>query len=414
MRDLVSRRPLANAAVVAWNRTFTSSGAGRPIRPVDLEVRASTDSEGRFEVRVPFDREYTVSATLPGFAEGGASASVRTGATEPLVGILLPPLPPGRVVRGRVVDSRGEPPRHALVTASPRWNPVRARSDGTFEIRNLPPGRQYLHAWAPGVLSAEEAGAEVLVPAEGEAPPVLLVLRIPGGIEGRVRVRGRVPPVPIEVCAGFRSAFTDREGRFELFPLAPGEFPIYLRARAPSRITLLQGEDLTALRAFRGAPAEATVVEGQTTYVEIDASDAVFMRMHGGVFRKDEPVVGARVRLPPRLSPFRNDASAHPSKGATTGVDGTFEFWTDESGWVDVSVYEADFPLPALTRTERLEAGGEREIRFDLVTAQVEGTCADASGSALAGVAVNLALPPSAPPGLWMSGSVVSGPDGTF
>ncbi|HET6202283.1 MAG TPA: carboxypeptidase-like regulatory domain-containing protein [Planctomycetota bacterium] len=419
VRELPSQRPCSNAAVVVRNMDFPSFEFGRIVRRADVDVHVSTDSEGKFEVRVVSDRKYSVSASLPGFAEGAETVSIRADASQALVGILLSPVPPGRAVRGRVVDSRGEPPRHALVTVQggglrPPGRTVRARSDGAFEVPDLFPGDYPIYAWAPGFVSGHESNETVLVPRDGEPQPVLLTLEIPGRIEGRVRVRGEAPPVPLQVSAGWVGTFADSEGRFELFPLDPGEHWVGVAARVPSGTVLLHADDLAPLREVSRGGAKVTVVEGQTTYVEIDASDASFARVHGTVLRRNLPVVGARVRLPPAHFPSRDPASVHPSKGATTGVDGTFEFWTEESGSVEVSVFEADFPLPALTRVERIEKGGDLEVLFELATTHLAGTTVDSSGSPLPGTAVNLSVSPWGPPRTWMSGSVFSGPDGSF
>src|SRR5262245_5761045 len=102
VREFASRRPCAGASVVARNADFPSLGFGREFRITDVEVHASTDAEGRFEVRVPTDRNYSVAASSPGFAEREERAEVRAGAPPPLVGILLPRLPPGSIVRGQV------------------------------------------------------------------------------------------------------------------------------------------------------------------------------------------------------------------------------------------------------------------------------------------------------------------------
>ena len=419
VRELASRRACVGASVVARNADFPAPGFGREYRITDVEVHASTDAEGRFEVRVPPDRKYSVSASSPGFAERGERVEVRDGAPPPLVGILLPRLAPGSTVRGQVSDSRGEPPRHALVTV---WGEelerpgrtVRARKDGTFEVPDVPPGTYGIRAWAPGFVSDDASKVRVVVPSEGEPPPVLLTVWVPGGIEGMVLVKGEAPSVTFEVSAVGSKARTKGDGTFELFPLKPGDYTVWVAAVPPSRTVLLQEDEFAPRRGPWLAHAQATVVEGLTAYVEIDAPDASFTRVHGAVHRDKEPVAGARIRLEHDRFRFRNNARVHPSMGATTGADGTFEFWTDVREFVELAVYEADFPLPASTKQVRLGEGGELEVLFDLLTAQLLGTTADPSGSPLPGTAINLAVAPPAPREAWTSGSVFSRPDGSF
>ncbi len=147
-------------------------------------------------------------------------------------------------LRGRVVDSRGEPVERAVVEIG--GEEVRSGDNGRFEIRNLGSGEYEADVRAEGfVQPGPEALRKVPVEipsAEADRPVELeLTVRRPATLAGRVVADGEpVVDVPLtlyyQYAEGFRGGlepFTssgegraDQKGRFELTNVAPGRLHV--------------------------------------------------------------------------------------------------------------------------------------------------------------------------------------------
>lgn len=138
----------------------------------------------------------------------------------------------GRLVHGKVRDSLGNPVANALVLTQPYnvdmdkpdddLTTARTREDGTFAVRNMPGGRQWL-----AIYDERYAPQVVMVEVSDRTPPVDIELSPPGEVNGQI-VDGDGHPVSgVTVSAGawnvgpkfpLRQSETssDNEGRFRL------------------------------------------------------------------------------------------------------------------------------------------------------------------------------------------------------
>jgi protocatechuate 3,4-dioxygenase beta subunit len=147
-------------------------------------------------------------------------------------------------LRGRVVDSGGEPVEGAVVEIG--GEEVRSGEDGRFEVRGLEPGEYEVDVRAEGFV---QPGPEVLrkvpveIPSAEDQRPVKLELTVrrPATLAGRVVVDGEpVADVPLtlyyQYAEGYRGGLepftssdegrTDEKGRFELTNVPPGRLHV--------------------------------------------------------------------------------------------------------------------------------------------------------------------------------------------
>lgn len=191
------------------------------------------------------ERTVVVSAERDGL-RGHATAKVALPDTAVLEVVLQPF---ELVLRGTALDLAGNPVEGTTV----RTNLMRAESavevapDGSFELRGLEPGRDWLHVWAPGH-SCEPLQVE-LVPGLADVRVVLLPL---AQVHGQVVDSANQPLADARVAGGFSQGeldgTTDGHGRFVL-PVKPGRS--FLRAAADGHadsehleLTLAPGEQL--------------------------------------------------------------------------------------------------------------------------------------------------------------------------
>lgn len=160
-------------------------------------------------------------------------------------------------VRGSVRELDTDAPvAGALVTLSGQETDLQGafryeaetHADGTFEIRDVPPGQYRLglsREGYVGIHSAEELARLTIF--NGHPPEPLLLRMMPGpAISGRIfDQKGRAKPAAFvelmhaslregqrTLVAGDISAVTDHNGEYRLFALQPGEYYLRVRPRA--------------------------------------------------------------------------------------------------------------------------------------------------------------------------------------
>jgi hypothetical protein len=273
---------------------------GSPIRRAQVRVTspdarearvATTDAQGRFEIRELPAGRYTMMASKGGFvslqfgqrrpSESGTPIELGEGQTIDKIGIALPR---GSVLGGRVTDEFGEPVANASVTAwryayqagarrmmpAPGANTRDTTDDqGHFRLFGLPPGEYYVSAtlrsggpevtdpmgepsgyaatYYPGTTNVAEAQRVTLgVSQENTGVHFGLIatrlVRVSGqviGSDGSPVANGNVMLAPVSSSGG-RAMIMQQggtanriiNGAFRLPNVAPGRYQ--LQARAPS------------------------------------------------------------------------------------------------------------------------------------------------------------------------------------
>jgi protocatechuate 3,4-dioxygenase beta subunit len=238
--------------------------SGRSLADEDVQVRTTTNVEGRFHwAQLPAGDAYVLSVEGEGLPPLGLrSIAVTAGRTDDLGTLWLGT--PG-ALEGRVVDAANRPVRGARVrvrmTAGASWDfmtqiheafsaldrepaPEAAATtdrDGRFQFEALPPGIVSVTASAPGHLAAHASAA--VVPG---APSAALTIRLATGREvtgtvvdenGLPLVGARVASVPSQMdldAVMYGRCFTssDAEGHFRLASVERGEKLILIAAYA--------------------------------------------------------------------------------------------------------------------------------------------------------------------------------------
>lgn len=223
-------QPVAEAAV---NATVDFMGGG-DISAVSLSgfSTATTDGGGGFNIRGLPDGKYKVWAQRPGSgAEEWGQHGVQAKTGDKSVRVVL--AAPGGIVGKIVIEGSGKAPKFALVSEG--WSPAVPTRDGTFEIKNINPGKHDL--WLRGSEFAQFTKHDINVE-PGKVTDVGTIT-VPHGrkIMGKV-VDGKGQPVEgarvklammlidsgsddasaqaMEAQSGVRSAQTDSNGEFSI------------------------------------------------------------------------------------------------------------------------------------------------------------------------------------------------------
>lgn len=214
-----------------------SVSASRGWRPWSSPTTTTSASDGTFDLTGLASGEYDVAATkgdLRGQHPGRVPVGVASYVTEVIVEVRT-----GLAIRGRVVDENGG----SIAEASVDWMVFpqaqvqgRSRSDGTFELLGLRPGKGVLavncEGYAPGhvelaLADRDEDGVEVVLAAgvrvrgavvDSEHRPIAGAT-----VTGMPEGRGGFGP---RRWLGAAFDYTDRRGRFLLDGLVPGDLVV--------------------------------------------------------------------------------------------------------------------------------------------------------------------------------------------
>lgn len=254
-------------------------------------------AEGRFAFASLPGGSWRLEIQAKGFLSTSQSVSLGPG-----TGALRFVLQRSGVVRGTVLDPRGEPVANAQIVLEEGWLTsidLRSDAEGRFELQ-APTTRMHLSASSPGHGASEVL--EVAVDSRGVVDGIVLRLRDACGLRGQVLdAEGHaVAGAQIHAGLGATHAFeaSDALGAFAFADLPPG------RANVVARL------------AQDGACARATVElrAGATNALELrfDAADPV--RVRGRIVRAGVAHAG-------ELLFFSSGGTAR----ATSAADGTFE-----------------------------------------------------------------------------------------
>ncbi len=242
-----ARNPVEAAVSFSW---VLRQGLEEYRGKVPSGARSRSGPDGRWTARVPERatirtevsgeafRECTVQGIAP--AHPDSVPDLTRPSPEPLVLKVFR----GLSIRGTVEDTRGDPVRLGDVHLDPLppgspgpTRDVRLRPDGTFEAGGLDPGTYGL-----SVVVHPEFLQEIRHGLEAGGPPVRVVLRRAGGVNGRVVLPPGAPPdllaevtlralgetTPLPAAHGVRVRAS--KGAFSLGPLAPGPYALAVSA----------------------------------------------------------------------------------------------------------------------------------------------------------------------------------------
>jgi protocatechuate 3,4-dioxygenase beta subunit len=385
--------PVADARVRARPapRRHTQQ-AYRPRPPEPLQPAVRTDDDGRFRFAVPTGQALILEASHPAHVVGHSDALTPTADVDVTIALTS-----GRVVRGRVVDERGQPVAGARVTDGPPLpeadHVAYTDDDGGFSLTGIAARRRQL------VLFAEHDGARarpVLVElAELGDAPVELVLELRLGLDGAVvdhrgapvadavvTFQRRLPddyrPAPTGARTVLEAAIhgetrTDGDGRFTVSGLAPGDYQLLARASAaPS------GRAAPPLMAQTTVPAGATAV-----HLALPAPTVIRGQL---VANDGAPLLAGEVEL------------AHFGGPVAAGSDGRFELTGIDPG---PGAYQlrvrADGAVPREVAVE-VRPGEVADLGTIALSRgrTVRGRVVDPDGGAVAGATVSVDEPTGA------------------
>jgi hypothetical protein len=278
---------------------------GSPIRRAQVRVMspdaregrvATTDAQGRFEIKELPAGRYTMTASKGGFvslqfgqrrpSESGTPIELGDGQTLDKMRIALPR---GSVLGGRITDEFGEPVANASVSAwryafaggARRMVPAQGGNardttddQGQFRLFGLPPGEYYISAmlrsggpevtdpmgelsgyaatYYPGTTNVAEAQRVALaVSQENTSVHFGLIatrlVRVSGQVimsDGAPAANGTVILAPVTSSGGRAMIMQqggagnriDRDGRFRLPNVAPGRYQLQVRAAAQREV----------------------------------------------------------------------------------------------------------------------------------------------------------------------------------
>jgi protocatechuate 3,4-dioxygenase beta subunit len=375
----------------------------------EAPATATTDGEGRFEVRDLGPGRYDLEVQAEGFAATTIrGVEIPAGGGQSELGTVI--LEPGVSLAGQVVDEDGAPLEGASVGASPARGmglpfPLGGRAvegvetdaEGRFLLQDLKAGESIdLGVGLEGYLGRSLPG--VAVPREA---PLEIVLETAAQIAGQV-VNEKDEPVPnaVVLLSQQGSAFrggqqherTGEDGTFLFGTVEPGSYTLMARQRGA-----LPSEERTLAVTKGQAVSAVTLVLRRGATVE------------GQVFSNDgNPVHGARVGSvqSSSMNPMNPMASLFVS--AETDGDGHYRLEGVPPGSLSL---EANHPGHSRAVRDLEVRPGTNRLDFTLESGtEVAGRVVTALGEPIAGAAVQL---------MGMSGrfggpEAVTGGDGVF
>jgi len=369
---------------------------------------ASTHAGGRTTVLVP-GHEFIVQVDARGYRPARQGPFAPDAAPE----LLTFELEPAPDVRGRVVAD-GHPlagARVGLHRATPGmyvqaqgfeansnpWAEDRTTADenGRFVLKLREADTYIVRAEADGH-APSDSGPLALHPATGQE--LELVLGSGGALEGRVRLRdGRDPEgiiVALNRADGFpRTLRADAEGRFRFEELTPGAWQL---SSAKREFNPNQHGGAYATREGWSLPTNCVVVEGETTYMDLDLRDHEQGELEGRLTLDGSP---ARDWL---VEAWPDGVRAFSGELPRTALDaeGRFRFTFDELGPRRLHFS----PAPELGLEGQIllvvpVEGGRNEWSRDLRTGALSGRCSPIP----AGDSLTLTSPRGAVPSFWFT-----------
>ena len=340
----------------------TSSTVGAAAAVAFSEKFATTDAQGRYELRNVADGHYVLLVRKAGLAQAkdidapatdtwrGTELSIRAMEQQNRVDVVLVK---GGIVSGRVMDSTGRPVAGASVrseTGGSEGSPV-SDAQGRYELRDLPAGALSIVVSRPLTASGSFDGNETMqrrtiVLGEGQRlDGVDLVLPKGGVISGRIldelgepveglsvralqaqTVGGRTLARPVGRVAMRK---TDDRGQYRIYGLPPGTF--YIVATDRTTAATGSGVDLeTSPRVYypdRPSMTDALTVQidgvsdaagADITFAPARGAQIVGVALHSS----GQAVTGAAILL----TTGRPGVAIPEPLGSTIGPAGEFEF----------------------------------------------------------------------------------------
>jgi len=346
---------------------------------------ATTDDNGAFDVRDVPPGQYLLHATKPGFVS--TRFSLASGTAGPFgvsagqqVDMRDLRMPRAGVVSGRVLDGFGDPVADVAVVAwrleylTPARRRILSRASfqtndlGEFRAHGLEPGKYFISAsrsvveltvppgsndpvftrtglreapiFYPGTPNASEAvSIEVQAGQEAAGLQFQMVAASYGGVSGVV-LNSRGAPYPdavvwliasraddVQVNTVQMLAETDRQGRFRIVNVSPGEYCLEVFSRTfMENVGKTGGAGIGEQPPGEVASQPLTILSGRTEDVSVQASRG--FRVRGRVFIDGAPAVAdVATKLQALALPTYAGISgqALPSQ-ADVGADGTFVF----------------------------------------------------------------------------------------
>ncbi len=352
------RQPVAGIWVTAYARSSEYFEDNGP--------ECTTDPEGRCRMGELDVGVYDVLAQSE--KDGQVKGAVELG---PGINRYELVFPPRVLVSGRVSDEADAPVAGATLELNPTEpgfsSQATSLADGSFQFSAVRDGTYRLSGSAPGFPSGA-APDEVRIAGQEVRG---LALRLSRGATLTGRVLGLNPEalesVSVSVASGTGDlppvgspgSRTDREGRYRITDLAPGEWRVVARARGRA----IQ-EPLQIAPGAREAVLDLQFPSGYTLTGRVTADRA--------------PLVGARVEA----------ASGSGSFQGVAGPDGGFQIPNVPPG--SYSVTASDGPL--LKTSATVEVTGDQEVNLDLTTGGL-GVVVLAGGAPVANADVQVAEP---------------------
>lgn len=383
-------RPVAASVTVLWD---LKKGMESYVGKVPSGSRTWSRPDGRWAVRIPersrFHAEAGGEAFLEGRAEGVSPAhpDSAAGATPAPAGPVVLRVLRGLALRGTVEDAQGNPVGRGIVHFDPlpAGSPgpsreVAIRPDGTFEAGGFVPGKYGL-----SVVVVPEFLQEIRLGLDAGGPPLRVVLRRAGGLNGRVVLPPEAPPdLLVEATVhglGDTSPLPADHGiRFEaskgLPPGDPGVFTMGPLSPGPYALSVTAGDWILDRERVEVKEREPT----QLGDLLLRPGAVV----EGRVLVAGNPVAGAAVELL-----LRRDRRTETVRRVVTAADGSFRAGGLRHGPLVLAVHPQDRPRVEVP----VEAALDRPARADVAVplgGRVLVTVRGADGAPAAGARVLL------------------------
>ncbi|MFH0944002.1 MAG: carboxypeptidase regulatory-like domain-containing protein [Planctomycetota bacterium] len=364
---------------------------------VSMDRRLSYREDGAAVVKELDPGKYAVTVKAPGYTIGSSNVDLTDGPAQVEM-VLIEEVS----VTVQVVEAAtGDPVHYATVgvfdpSAKEEMKRVplstkRTGPEGTVRLDGLKNGTYRVAVIHPAYATAEE---EMIVPGE----VAVIELRGGGTLQGRVHMGNNPPDKERFVAMGVRGkerfprfTVTDANGEFEVTHLEPGEYSVTIMQRFANQSL---SDQISGFEQFMPERfMEATIVEGELTYLDVDilgaGVDGPTARVRGRVHLNSAPGADMTVSARPR-------GEWRGQKSARTDENGFFDFGEVPAGKVTVSVRQkgrADAFMSSrlVEQNVDLEPNETREVNFDIRTGALRGRAMlDSKRTPAPGAQINL------------------------